>query len=30
MYGFRNVWSHDGKILFLDTNDLNKTKVFYD
>ena len=23
MYDFRNVWSHDGKILFLDVNDRN-------
>ena len=30
IYGFRKVWSHDGKILFLDVNDKNKAKVFYD
>ena len=30
MYDFRNVWSHDGKILFLDVNDRKKVKVFYD
>ena len=28
MYGFRNVCSHDGKILFLDINDLIKQKYF--
>ena len=30
MYDFKNVWSQDGKILFLDVNDRNKVKVFYD
>ena len=30
MYGFNNVWSQDGKILFSDVNDRNKVKVFYD
>ena len=30
MYGFKNIWSQDGKILFLDVNDRNKVKVFYD
>ena len=30
MYGFNNVWSRDGKILFSDVNDRNKVKVFYD
>ena len=30
MYGFKNVWSQDGKILFSDVNDRNKVKVFYD
>ena len=30
MYGFKNVWSQDGKILFSDVNDGNKVKVFYD
>ena len=29
MYDFRNVWSHDGKILFLDVNDRKKVKEFY-
>ena len=30
MYGFNNVWSQDGKILYSDVNDRNKVKVFYD
>ena len=30
MYGFKNVWSQGGKILFSDVNDRNKAKVFYD
>ena len=30
IYDFRNVWSHDSKILVLDVNDRNKVKVFYD
>ena len=30
MYDFRNVWSHNSKILFLDVNDRNKVKIFYD
>ena len=30
MYGFKNVWSQGGKILFSDVNDRNKVKVFYD
>ena len=30
MYVFNNVWPQDGKILFLDVNDRNKVKVFYD
>ena len=30
MYDFRNVWSHDGEVLFSDVNDRNKVKVFYD
>ena len=30
MYGFKNAWSQDGKILFSDVNDRNKVKVFYD
>ena len=29
MYDFRNVWSHDGKILLLDANGRKKVKVFY-
>ena len=29
-YGFKNVWSQDGKILYTDANDRNKIKVFYD
>ena len=28
-YGFKNVWSEDGKILYTDANDRNKIKVFY-
>ena len=30
MYGFKNAWSQDSKILFSDVNDRNKVKVFYD
>ena len=30
LHDFRNVWSHDGKILFLVVNDRNMVKVFYD
>ena len=30
MFDFKNVWSQDNKILFLDLNDGNKVKVFYD
>ena len=30
MYGFKNVWAQDGKVLFSDVNDRNKIKVFYD
>ena len=30
MYDFRDVWSHDGKILFLHVNDRKKVKVFCD
>ena len=30
MYDFRDVWSPDGKILFLHVNDRKKVKVFYD
>ena len=29
-HGFRNVWSNDGKILYIDANDNNRVKVFYD
>ena len=29
-YGFKNVWSQNGKILYTDGNDRNKIKVFYD
>ena len=29
-YGFKNVWSQDGKILYTDANDRNEIKVFYD
>ena len=29
-YGFKNVWSRDGKILYTDANDRNKIKAFYD
>ena len=29
MYGFNNVWSQDGKIVFSDVNDRNKVNVFY-
>ena len=27
---FRNLWSRDGKILFLDVSDRSSVKVFYD
>ena len=30
IYGFKNVWSQDGKIFFSDVNDRNKVKIFYD
>ena len=30
MYDFKNVWSNDSKILFLDINGRSKAKVFYD
>ena len=30
MRGFKNVWSHNGKILFSDVNYRNKVKVFDD
>ena len=29
MYDFRNMWSHDSKVLFLYINGKNKVKVFY-
>ena len=29
-YGFKNLWSQDGKILHTDANDRKKIKVFYD
>ena len=29
IYGFKNVWSQDGKILFSDVNDRNQAKAFY-
>ena len=29
MYGFKDVWSQDGKILFSDVNDRNQVKAFY-
>ena len=29
-YGFKKVWSQDGKIWYTDGNDRNKIKVFYD
>ena len=29
-FGFKNVWSEDGKILYTDANDRNKIKVFSD
>ena len=29
-HGFRNVWSNDGKILYIDVNNHNSVKVFYD
>ena len=30
IYGFKNVWSQDGKNFFSDVNDRNKVKIFYD
>ena len=30
VYDFKNVWPQDGKILFLNINDRNMVKVFYD
>ena len=29
-FGFKNIWSQDGKILCTDGNDRNKIKVLYD
>ena len=29
-YGFKNVWSQYGKILYTDANDRHKIKLFYD
>ena len=29
-YGFKNAWSQDGEILYIDANDKNKVKVSYD
>ena len=29
-HGFRNVWSNDGKILYIEPNNHNRVKVFYD
>ena len=29
-HGSRNVWSNDGKILYIDANDHNRVNVFYD
>ena len=29
-YSFKNVWLQDGKILYSDSNDRKKIKVFYD
>ena len=29
-YGFKNVWSQDGKMLYIDANDRNKIKEYYD
>ena len=29
-HSFRNVWTNDGKILYIDINDHNRVKVFYD
>lgn len=30
MYDFRNMWSHDGKMLLLDISERKKVNVFYD
>ena len=29
-HGFQNVWSNDGKILYVDVNDHNRVTGFYD
>ena len=29
-HSFRDVWTNDGKILYIDINDHNRVKVFYD
>ena len=29
-HGFWNVWSNDGKILYIDVNDHNRVTVYYD
>ena len=29
-HGFRNVWSNDGDILYIDANDHNRVSAFYD
>ena len=30
MYDFRNMWSHDSKMLLLDISERKKVNVFYD
>ena len=29
-YGFKNVWTYDGRILYKDNNDRQKIKIYYD
>ena len=29
-YGFKNVWTYDGRILYKDNNDGQNIKVYYD
>ena len=29
-YGFKNVWTYDGQILYKDNNDGQKIKIYYD
>ena len=29
-YGFKNVWTYDGRILYKDNNDGQKIKIYYD